>query len=95
MVSTTPIMFPRTKAARRFNVLTKASEIQKRGAIHKRKTVWFPLHPVVSVHEPVPVPVPVPVDEDTTTNRPATTTHEVFGSKARQGTRESHTASMF
>jgi hypothetical protein len=37
---------PQTKAARRFNVLTKAAEIQKRRAIHQRKTVWFPLNPV-------------------------------------------------
>jgi hypothetical protein len=37
---------PRTKAARRFNVLTKAADIQKRRAIHQRKTVWFPLNPV-------------------------------------------------
>jgi hypothetical protein len=78
---------PRTKAPRRFNVLTKPSEIQKRTATHKRSTVWFPLNPVstVAVVEPVPVDddtIPrhlCSVDEaGTTISRPTPTTHEIY-----------------
>jgi hypothetical protein len=94
MVATSQTTYPptatRTKAARRFNVLTKPSEIQKRMAIHKRKTVWFPLIPVTAeaVVEQVPVEEdyvssPIAVDNDAEMNGtgpppPPPATHELY-----------------
>jgi hypothetical protein len=67
---TTMYSHPRTKAERRFNVLTKAADIQKRRAIYQRKTVWFPLKPVSAVVEPVEMDD----EEDSTTDDEDTTT---------------------
>jgi hypothetical protein len=70
--SMTTMMYshPRTKAERRFNVLTKAADIQKRRAVYQRKTVWFPLKPVSAV---VDEPAEMDDEEDSTIDDEDTT----------------------
>jgi hypothetical protein len=89
---TTMYSHPRTKAERRFNVLTKAVDIQKRRTVYQRKTVWFPLKPVSAVVEPAEMDDEEDStidDEDTTTRRtrPPPATREVHPLVSHVGSR--------